>query len=114
GSARATEDGAGAARATAEEPAPAAELAAVMARFEVVVESSAEGVRKPDPRIYRLALDRMNAAGGGAVTAGRTAYLDDLGVNLKPARAMGMATVKVADPDAALDELEQLVGFGLR
>jgi putative hydrolase of the HAD superfamily len=48
------------------------------------------------------------------IHASRTAYLDDLGVNCKPARALGMATIKVGDPDVALDELEQIVGFALR
>ncbi len=85
----------------------ASEVAQVMARFEMVVQSSAEGVRKPDPRIYQLALERMGLA------ASQTAYLDDLGINCKPARELGMATIKVVDPDQALKELEQLVGFAL-
>ena len=41
-------------------------------------------------------------------------FLDDLGVNLKPARAMGMTTIKVVDPDDAIAELEAVVGFPLR
>ena len=76
--------------------------------FDAVVESAREGLRKPDPRIYAIALDRI-----GAVAA-ETVFLDDLGINLKPAREMGMATIKVVDHLAALDELSDLVGFPLR
>jgi putative hydrolase of the HAD superfamily len=76
--------------------------------FDVVVESRHAGVRKPDPAFYRLALDQVGVAPEQVV------FLDDLGVNLKPAREMGMTTIKVVDPDRALDELEQHVGFGLR
>lgn len=75
--------------------------------FDTVVESSVEGIRKPEPAFYAIALDRLQ------VTARECAYLDDLGVNLKPARAMGMATIKVTDPQAALAELEELVGVRL-
>jgi putative hydrolase of the HAD superfamily len=75
------------------------------ARFDVVVESSVEGMRKPDQRIYRLVLDRLN------VEASETVFLDDLGINLKPARALGMTTIKVSDPTEALRELEQALGF---
>ena len=80
----------------------------VMMHFDHVIESAKAGLRKPDPRIYQM----MVAALG--VSASACIYLDDLGVNLKPARAMGMATIKVVDPAAALDELEALVGFVLR
>ena len=59
----------------------------------MIVESAVEGLRKPDPRIYALALARLN------VLASETVFLDDLGMNLKPAREMGMATIKVVDPD---------------
>jgi putative hydrolase of the HAD superfamily len=75
--------------------------------FDVVVESAVEGIRKPDPAIYELVLDRLG------VTAERTVYLDDLGPNLKPARAMGMTTIKVVDPDVALGELRDVIGFEL-
>jgi len=75
--------------------------------FHVVVESSKIGVRKPDPAFYEVALARLEVDPTEAV------FLDDLGVNLKPARAMGMTTIKVVDPDAALRELEQVVGFPL-
>ncbi len=86
----------------------ASQVADVMDKFEEVVQSSKEGLRKPDPRIYQLALTRMG------LEANQTAYLDDLGINCKPARELGMSTIKVADPDEALDQLEQLVGFTLR
>ncbi|HEY6318994.1 MAG TPA: HAD-IA family hydrolase [Acidimicrobiia bacterium] len=75
--------------------------------FDVVVESAVEGLRKPDPRIYELACERLGVAPGDAV------FLDDLGVNLKPARALGMATIKVAEPDVALAELAEVLGFPL-
>ena len=75
--------------------------------FDVVVESRAAGVRKPDPHFYQLALDQLGVQPDQAV------FLDDLGINLKPARALGMHTIKVVDPDLALDELEALVGFAL-
>jgi putative hydrolase of the HAD superfamily len=65
-------------------------------------------LRKPDPAIYRLVCDELGVEPAEAV------FLDDLGVNLKPARAMGMATIKVGDPAAAIAELEAVVGFPLR
>ena len=76
--------------------------------FDVIVESAVERLRKPDPRIYALALARLN------VLASEAVFLDDLGMNLKPAREMGMATIKVVDPDDALSELEAILGFALR
>jgi putative hydrolase of the HAD superfamily len=76
--------------------------------FDVIIESAVEGLRKPDPRIYALALFRLN------VLASEAVFLDDLGVNLKPAREMGMATIKVIDTDAALAALEVILGFALR
>lgn len=75
--------------------------------FDVVVESSVVGCRKPELRFYELALERLG------VSAGESVFLDDLGINLKPARAMGMHTIKVVDPDAALDELAALTGLDL-
>lgn len=80
----------------------------VLDLFDVVVESSKVGVRKPDPRFYEIACDLLGIAASEAV------FLDDLGVNLKPARALGMHTIKVDDPDVALAELEAAVGFPLR
>lgn len=76
--------------------------------FDVIVESAVEGLRKPDPRIYALALARLD------VLASEAVFLDDLGMNLKPARAMGMATIKVVDPHDALAELESILGLELR
>jgi putative hydrolase of the HAD superfamily len=78
-------------------------IADVLDVFDVIVESSVEGVRKPDPAIYRLACHRL------AVTPERCVFLDDLGVNLKPARAMGMTTIKVVDPVVAAGELADLL-----
>ena len=76
--------------------------------FDVVIESSQVGVRKPDPRFYELACEQL------AIRPDEAVFLDDLGVNLKPARALGMTTIKVVDPDDAIDELEAVVGFALR
>jgi putative hydrolase of the HAD superfamily len=73
--------------------------------FDVVVESAREGLRKPDPRIYALVIARLN------VLASEAAFLDDLGINLKPARAMGMTTIKVSNPAVALAELQAVLGF---
>ncbi|MGY1594758.1 HAD-IA family hydrolase [Geodermatophilus sp. SYSU D00965] len=88
-------------------------LGELLALFDAVVESSLEGVRKPEPEIYRRALARLSEAVGRAIEPADCAYLDDLGINLKPARAMGMHTVKVVDPTAALAELSDLVGLDL-
>jgi putative hydrolase of the HAD superfamily len=76
--------------------------------FDAFIESSVAGLRKPDPRIYELACRTLGIAPAEAV------LLDDIGANLKTARALGMTTLKVADPDAALGELEGLLGFPLR
>jgi putative hydrolase of the HAD superfamily len=75
--------------------------------FDVVLESSKVGFRKPDPRFYRSACEQLGIQPHEAV------FLDDLGVNLKPARSMGMQTIKVVDPAEALAELEAVVGFPL-
>jgi putative hydrolase of the HAD superfamily len=83
-------------------------LAEVADHFDVIVESSRAGVRKPDPAIYELVCTELGIEPLEAV------FLDDLGINLKPARAMGMTTIKVTDPADALDELERAVGFALR
>jgi putative hydrolase of the HAD superfamily len=88
-------------------------LADLLDLFDAVVESSVEGVRKPEPEIYRRALDRLSTAVGRRIRATDCAYLDDLGINLKPARAMGFSTVKVVDPTAALAELSALTGLRL-
>ena len=88
-------------------------LGDLLGLFDAVVESSIEGVRKPEPEIYRRALDRLSAAVGRRLEATDCAYLDDLGINLKPARAMGFATIKVVDPADALAELAALTGLAL-
>lgn len=75
--------------------------------FDVFVESSVVGLRKPDPRIYQLACRELG------VSPEHAAFLDDIGGNLKPARALGMATIKVSDPRMALRELSDLLGFDL-
>lgn len=85
-----------------------AKMQTVWDYFDVVVESSKTGTRKPDPRFYEIACELLEIEPSEAV------FLDDLGINLKPARAMGMTTIKVTDPDRAIDELEQVVGFSLR
>lgn len=71
--------------------------------FELVVQSSVEGVRKPEPEFYLRALERLG------LPAAECVYLDDLGINLKPARGIGMTTLKVVEPEAALRELGELV-----
>ena len=84
-----------------------AEVATIYALFDAVLESRVLGVRKPDPRFYELACEALG------VQPDECVFLDDLGVNLKPARALGMHTIKVTDPDAALAELEHLLGLAL-
>ena len=78
---------------------------AALEHFDHVIESSKVGVRKPDPRFYELACETSG------VEPAEVVFLDDLGVNLKPAAAMGMTTIKVVDPAEALAALEQAVGF---
>lgn len=99
-----TGEGPGMARA----PERARQIADIMTLFEHVVESSKLGMRKPDPRIYRHACSLLGVEPAACV------YLDDLGINLKPARTLGMRTIKVGDPDVAIAELEQVLGIGLR
>ena len=82
-------------------------LAEVLSLFDAVIESSVVGVRKPDPLFYEIACTTLDIEPTEAV------FLDDLGVNLKPARLMGMLTIKVTDPAVALAELEQVLGFPL-
>jgi putative hydrolase of the HAD superfamily len=84
------------------------EVAAVYALFDAVLESRVLGIRKPDPRFYELACARVGVEPNEAV------FLDDLGVNLKPARALGMHTIKVTDPDQALAELARVLEHPLK
>ncbi len=82
-------------------------VAEVMALFDHIIESAKIGLRKPDPRIYALMVEALNVDPRNCV------YLDDLGVNLKPARAMGMTTIKVVHAAQALIELEAATGMAL-
>ena len=84
------------------------ELAHAMDVYDCVIESSKAGVRKPDPAAYQLVLDALQ------LPAEKIVFLDDLGINLKPAKAMGMTTIKVLSPEQALADLEAVVGFPLR
>ncbi len=83
----------------------ASRSAGVMALFDVIVESSKAGLRKPDPRIYLLACEQLGVAPAACV------YLDDLGVNCKPAAALGMAAIKVVSEAQALDDLARVTGL---
>jgi len=83
-------------------------IADVMALFNHVIESAKIGLRKPDPRIYRMMVEALDVDPRNCV------YLDDLGVNLKPARDMGMTTIKVVDSAEAIAELEAATGLSLR
>ncbi len=83
----------------------ASAVAEVMAMFDLVVESSVEGVRKPNPEIYRIACDRLG------VDCTEAIFLDDLGINLKPAKALGMQTIKVVSQDQAINDLSALTGL---
>jgi len=84
-----------------EEPATErqAEVRTIMHKFDHVVESSKVGCRKPEPRFYEIACELLQ------VSPTECVFLDDLGINLKPAAAMGMRTIKVVNPDDALAEL---------
>ena len=73
--------------------------------FDLLIESSIEGCRKPEEKFYEVACERLDVKPENCV------FLDDLGINLKPARAMGMATIKVIDPEDAIKELYEILGF---
>jgi putative hydrolase of the HAD superfamily len=88
-------------------PERAAAVNAVMSRFDAVVESSKVGCRKPETRFYEIACDLVG------VSAAECVFLDDLGVNLKPAAALGMHTIKVVDPAVALRQLSDAIGIDL-
>jgi putative hydrolase of the HAD superfamily len=83
-------------------------IAEVMVLFDHVIESAKIGLRKPDPRIYRMMVEALGVDPGACV------YLDDLGVNLKPAREIGMTTIKVVNAQQAISELEAATGLVLR
>ncbi len=83
-------------------------VADVMALFDHIIESAKIGLRKPDPRIYRMMIEALD------VDPKHCVYLDDLGVNLKPARDMGMTTIKVVNGPQAITELEAATGLSFR
>ena len=83
-------------------------VAEVMSLFDHVIESAKIGLRKPDPRIYQMMIETLGVDPKNCV------YLDDLGVNLKPAREMGMATIKVLSGAQAIADLEAATGLTLR
>jgi putative hydrolase of the HAD superfamily len=83
-------------------------VAEAMSFFDHVTESRHMGVRKPEVRFYEMACEALSIHPTEAV------FLDDLGINLKPAAALGMRTIKVVDPDDALDQLSEILGFALR
>lgn len=85
----------------------ATQIAGVMGLFDFVIESSKVGLRKPNPRIYELACEKMGIEPSEAV------FLDDLGINLKPAKAMGMTTIKVLSAAQALNELSEILSMEL-
>jgi putative hydrolase of the HAD superfamily len=85
----------------------ATEIAAIMALFDHVIESSKVGIRKPDPEIYRMACAAI------AVDPAQAVFLDDLGINLKPARQLGMQTIKVLSAAQAISDLEAILGHTL-
>jgi putative hydrolase of the HAD superfamily len=80
-------------------------IAAIMARFDVIVESSKAGVRKPEVQFYEIACNLLG------VDPGECVFLDDLGVNLKPAQAMGMSTIKVVSAVQAIHDLKQILAI---
>ncbi len=94
--------------AMASTPERASEIAEVMALFEYVIESRELRARKPEPRFFERACEIIG------VTPSECVFLDDLGMNLKPARALGMTTIKVGDPGIAIAELEAILGHGVR
>ncbi|HEY9092096.1 HAD-IA family hydrolase [Parasphingorhabdus sp.] len=93
--------GKGSGMAQNEEKASA--IAAIMARFDHVIESSKAGVRKPDPRIYQMMCEALD------VQPDQCIYLDDLGINCKPAAQLGMAAIKVTSEEQALKDLHDLL-----
>ena len=79
----------------------------IMQLFDFVIESSKVNVRKPDPDFYLFSCKKAKISPVEAI------FLDDLGINLKPAKELGMKTIKVIDPDVALVELQSLLDFKL-
>jgi len=87
---------------------PRPEVEVIMARFHEVIESSKVGIRKPEPEIYTMACEMLG------VSPAQSVYLDDLGINLKPAAALGMTTIKVLSAAQAITDLEAVLGISLR
>jgi putative hydrolase of the HAD superfamily len=83
------------------------QVAEIMTRFDHVIESSKAGIRKPDPRIYMMMCDALAVAPEACI------YLDDLGINCKPAATLGMHAIKVTGEDQALTDLQAALGFAL-
>ncbi|QUD86939.1 HAD-IA family hydrolase [Phenylobacterium montanum] len=83
----------------------AAQVAEIMLLFDAVIESSKTGIRKPDPRIYQMMCELLEVAPEACV------YLDDLGINCKPAAQLGMAAIKVGDEDQLLADLSKATGL---
>ena len=88
-------------------PENAAQVSAAMSLFDHVLQSSKEGMRKPQPEFYLLACERM------AVEPEQVVYLDDLGINLKPARQLGMTTIKVLSQEQAVNDLTEVLQIPL-
>lgn len=86
-------------------PGAVSAMAEIIPLFDAVIESSKAGVRKPDPRIYLMMCELLG------VTPDACVYLDDLGINCKPAAALGMRAIKVAGVDQALGELSAATGL---
>ena len=86
-------------------PAGASRTLGIMEMFDHVIESSKVGIRKPDPRIYQMMCETLNVDPKVCI------YLDDLGVNCKPAAQLGMTAIKVVTEAKALEELEAATGL---
>jgi len=99
--------GAGAGPGMASDSEKASRVSEVMELFDFVIESSVVGFRKPNPKIYQLACEKLGIEPTEAV------FLDDLGINLKPAKAMGMRTIKVTSAAQALKELSEILAMEL-
>jgi putative hydrolase of the HAD superfamily len=95
--------GSGPGMASSEEKA--GRIGSIMARFDAVIESSKVGVRKPDPKIYLMMCELL------AVEPGSCVYLDDLGINCKPAAQLGMTAIKVESEPQALAALAAATGL---
>ncbi len=89
------------------DPARQAAIREIMGSFDHLIESSLAGVRKPDPKIYLMMCEALGVAPGGCV------YLDDLGINCKPAAALGMTAIKVVSEEQALADLSRVTGLAL-